>query len=450
MKDMTFDLIVIGTGSAGSGVARKCRSAGWKVAIVDSRPYGGTCAQRGCDPKKVLVGAADAIHAARRLAGRGVGADGAALRWADLVRFERTFTDPVAERSEKGLAKAGIDTLHGRARFVDRQSIGVDGRVIEGRHIHIATGAMPVRLRIPGEELLTTSDRFLELEELPRRIVFLGSGFISFEFAHVCAIAGAQVTMIEMLDRPLAGFDPDLVSVLVEGTRELGIELHLQTKVQGVERVADRLVVSADGPQGRRTFDADMVVHGAGRVPEIDDLDLEKGGVERTTRGIKVNQYLQSVSNPAVYAAGDAADSGPMLTPVAGFEGRIVAANLLDGNRQAVEYPAIPSVVFTLPPLAYVGLQEADARDKGLRFETHFARTDAWFSSRRLGERWSAHKVLVEEGSGRILGAHLLGPNSDELVNVFSVAMCSGMTAGELKQTIFAYPTRASDIAYMV
>ena len=189
--------------------------------------------------------------------------------------------------------------------------------MIEARHIHIATGAMPAKLPIAGEDLLTSSDQFLELTELPRRIAFLGSGFISFEFAHVCAIAGGHVTMIEMLERPLAGFDPDLVSVLVEGTRALGIELHLQTKVQGVARVADCLVITADRPQGTHRFEADMVVHGAGRVPEIDDLDLERGGVDYGKRGVRVNEYLQSISNPAVYAAGDAADSGPMLTPVA-------------------------------------------------------------------------------------------------------------------------------------
>ena len=447
---MTFDLIVIGTGTAGSSVARRCRSAGWNVAIVDSRPYGGTCALRGCDPKKVLVGAAEAVHAARRLVRKGVSGESVAVHWSDLAQFKRTFTDPVAERSEQGLAKAGIETLHGRARFVGRNTICVGERVIEARHIHIATGAMPAKLPIAGEDLLTSSERFLELTELPRRIAFLGSGFISFEFAHVCAIAGGHVTMIEMLEQPLAGFDPDLVSVLVEGTRALGIELHLQTKVQGVARVADCLVMTADRPQGTQRFEADMVVHGAGRVPEIDDLDLERGGVDYGKRGVRVNEYLQSISNPAVYAAGDAADSGPMLTPVADHEGQIVATNLLEGNTRRIEYPPVPSVVFTLPPLASVGLQEAEARRQGLRFTTNFARTADWYSSRRLGERYSAHKVLVEEESGRILGAHLLGPASEELINVFAVAMRCGMRARDLKALIFAYPTRASDLAYMV
>jgi glutathione reductase (NADPH) len=170
---MTLDLIVIGTGAAGSSVARRCRSAGWNVAIVDSRPYGGTCAQRGCDPKRVLVGAAEAVHAARRLAGKGVGGESVAVHWSDLAQLKRTFTDPVAERSEQGLAEAGIETLHGRARFVGPNTVRVGERVIDARHIHIATGAMPAKLPIAGEDLLTSSDQFLELTELLRRIAFL-------------------------------------------------------------------------------------------------------------------------------------------------------------------------------------------------------------------------------------------------------------------------------------
>ena len=241
----------------GFSVAQRCRFAGWNVAIVDSRPYGGTCALRGCDPKKVLVGAAEAVHAARRLVRKGVGGESVAVHWSDLAQFKRTFTDPVAERSEQGLAKA-IETMHGRARFVGRNTIRVGERVIEARHIHIATGAMPAKLPIAGEDLLTSSEQFLEVTELPRRIAFLGSGFISFEFAHVCAIAGGHVTMIEMLERPLAGFDPDLVSVLVEGTRALGDRpAPSDQSTEGGTR-ADCLVITADRPQGTHRFEADM------------------------------------------------------------------------------------------------------------------------------------------------------------------------------------------------
>ena len=195
-----------------------------------------------------------------------------------------------------------------------------------------------------------------------------------------------------------------------------------------------------------------MVVHGAGRVPEIDDMDLNVAGVEwDERRGVKVNEYLQSVSNSAVYAAGDAAASGGLpLTSVAAHDGGIVAVNLLKGNHAKPNYLGVPTVVFTIPHLASVGLQESTARERGLRFRTNHAKTSGWYSSRRVGEKYSGYKVLVEESTDRILGAHLLGPTSDELINVFALAIRSGLRATNLREVIYAYPTHASDIPYMV
>ncbi len=178
---------------------------------------------------------------------------------------------------------------------------------------------------------------------------------------------------------------------------------------------------------------------------------MEAAGVRYSEEGVQVNQYLQSISNPMVYAAGDcAATPGPPLTPVAGYEGRIVAANLLEGNHTTADYAAVPSVVFTLPPLASVGLGEAEARDKRLAFTVHRQDTSGWYSSRRLGEESSAFKVLVEARSGQILGAHLLGPHADETINLFALAMRAGVTAERLKQMLWAYPTQGSDLPYMV
>jgi glutathione reductase (NADPH) len=200
-----------------------------------------------------------------------------------------------------------------------------------------------------------------------------------------------------------------------------------------------------------RLFQADLVVHGAGRVPEIEDLDLAAAGVQYDKRGVAVNEFLQSVSNPAVYAVGDAAASGgPPLTPVAGYEGATVATNLLEGNHRTPNYMAIPSVVFTVPPLAAVGLSEQDARAQGLRFRTNHQKTSGWYSSRRVGEACAGFKVLVEEASGRIIGAHLLGPHAEDVINLFALAIRSGLTATDLTETMFAYPTHASDIEYMV
>ncbi len=446
-----FDLVVIGTGSAASAVASRCRSAGWQVAVIDSRPFGGTCALRGCDPKKVLVGAAEAVDWVRRMKGKGIRAEELQIDWQELMRFKRSFTEPVPKNREEGFAKAGIAAFHGRARFVGPTSVQVNDDVLEGRYVVIAAGQKPADLKIHGTEHLTTSERFLDLDELPKRILFIGGGYIAFEFAHVAARAGAQVTIVHRGARPLQQFDPDLVDQIVKSSRELGIDIQLGAEVIGVERSSGQLVVQASPSGQKRTFEANVVVHAAGRVPEIDDMNLDKSGVEWGKRGVNVNEFLQSVSNPAVYAAGDAAASGgPPLTPVASYEGIIVAANLLKGNSQKPNYPGIPTVVFTIPPLAAVGLSESEAGKRGLKFRVKMEMTGGWYASRRVGETHSGFKVLVEKGTDQILGAHLLGTQAEEVINLFAVAMRSGMRATDLKHMLFAYPTHGSNTPYML
>ncbi len=447
-----FDVVVIGTGSAASTVASQCRSAGWQVAIIDSRPFGGTCALRGCDPKKVLVGAAEVLDWVRRMNGRGVRADDTArIEWTELMRFKRSFTDPVPKSREQGLAKAGIAAFHGRARFVNSTAIEVGEDVLEGRYVVVATGAMPRKLGIPGEQYVTTSDRFLELEQLPRQIVFIGGGYISFEFAHVAARAGAEVTILHRGQRPLEGFDPDLVTQLLERTKRLGAKVEVPMQVERIEKSGTKLSVHASKEGRQQVFEADLVVHGAGRVPEIEDLDLAAASIQTEAGGVPVNEYLQSISNPAVYAAGDAAASGlPPLTPVAAYEGGIVASNLLKGNHRKVERIAVPTVVFTIPALAAAGLSEQAAREKGLRFRVNRQDTSGWYSSRRVAEDCSGFKILIDDVSDRVLGAHLIGPHAEELISVFALAMQADIPVSKLKHALLAYPTLGSDVNYML
>lgn len=443
-----FDLVVLGTGTAGSAAASQCRAAGWEVAIVDSRPFGGTCALRGCDPKKVLVGATEAIDWVRRMKGKGVASDGVRVDWPELIRFKQTFVDSTPSMKEKGFANAGITALHGRARFVDRTTVEVDGDVLVARHVLIATGAMPAPLGFPGEQHVIDSTHFLDLAELPTRIVFVGGGYVSLEFAHIAARAGAQVHVVHRGERPLEPFDADLVARLVEATRDLGIHLHLGTEVRGIEKTecGMRVLTSKGAP-----IDADLVVHGAGRAPEIDDLALEKAGIDRNRQGVAVNEYLQSVSNAAVYAAGDAAGTGaPKLTPVSSMDGHVAATNMLEGNRRKPDYTEVPSVVFTVPPLASVGLLEKAAAAQELAFDVHHEDTSGWYASRRVGMKHTAFKVLVEKGTGRILGAHVLGFDAEEIINVFAIAIRAKMTAAAVKETIFAYPSGASNLSYML
>jgi len=446
-----FDVVVIGTGTAASAVTSRCRSAGWQVAIVDYRPFGGTCALRGCDPKKVLVGAAEVIDRARRMKGKGIESEKLQINWQELMRFKRSFTEPVPQHREEEFAKAGLTAIHGRARFVGPSSIQVGDDILEGRYVVIAAGQRPAALKIPGSEYLTTSDQFMELDELPKRILFVGGGYIAFEFAHVAAYVGSQVTIVHRGARPLSHFDPDLVDQIVQRTRELGVEVHLQTQAEAIERSSGQLTVRTLTFGQERTFEADMVVHSAGREPELDDMNLGGANVEREIRGVRVNEFMQSVSNPAVYAAGDAAASGsPALAPVASYEGTVVAANLLKGNHERQNYLGIPSVVFTIPPLASVGLSERKAQKGGLNFRTTKEMTSHRYSSRRVGETYSGFKVLVEEDTDRILGAHLLGEQSDEVINLFGLAMRSELRAIDLKHMLFSYPTHGSELPHML
>ena len=280
-----FDVIALGTGSAASAVSSRARKAGWQVAIVDSRPFGGTCALRGCDPKKVLVGAAECVDWIHRMKGKGIQAAKLQIDWPELMRFKRSFTEPVPKRREDEFAKAGIAAFHGRARFTGPTTVRVGEETLVGRYVVIATGQAPADLEISGAEHLTTSDQFLELDELPRRILFIGGGYIAFEFAHVAALAGSQITVLHRGLRPLALFDPDLVDQVVERTRELGIDVHLGTEAIGIEKSSAQLTVRAVAAGKTGMFQTDMVVHAAGRVPEIKDLDLDAAGIEWEKRG---------------------------------------------------------------------------------------------------------------------------------------------------------------------
>ena len=235
--------------------------------------------------------------------------------WNELIKFKRTFTAPVPAMKKKNFARNGIDAYHGRAKFRGPRSVEVGGEVLEGRFILIAVGAVPMPLGIPGEEHLISSTEFFELDQLPKRIVFLGGGFIAAEFADIAARAGAQVTVLEQADRMLTLFGPDLVGWLMEKFHEVEIDVRLKTRVTAIEKNGDGLSVRASSNGREEMFKADLAVHAAGRVPDLEPLDLATAGVASEKGRLKLNEFLQSVSNPAVYAVGDAAMNGPPLTP---------------------------------------------------------------------------------------------------------------------------------------
>jgi glutathione reductase (NADPH) len=448
--DRQYDLVVVGSGVT-SAVASRCREAGWSVAVVDRQPFGGTCALRGCVPKKILVGAAEAVNGARDLKGHGVPADDLTLDWPQLVAFKRSLIGETTARTERGWGQMGIELFHGVARFVGPTTLAVGDDRLTGRRVLLAAGSIPTPLKVPGAERVSMSDDFLDLPRMPRRVLFIGGGYISFEFAHVAARAGAEVTVLHRGRRPLEGFDPDLVGQLVRRSQELGIRVEVEIEVSGIDTSpGGGLSVRGSRRGSEVRFETDLAVHGAGRIPELDALDLDTAGVKREKRGVIVNEFLQSISNPAVYAGGDAAASGPALTPKADHDVLVLTDNLLHGNRRRVRYDGIASAVFTIPPLASAGLSEEAARAAGLKVRVNHQDTSGWFHTRRVGETASGCKVLIEEGTDRIVGAHVLGPHAEEVINLFAVAIRLGIPARDLKDVLYAYPTSGSDIRFML
>lgn len=444
-----YDLFVIGAGTAAMTASTRVRAAGWKVAVVDFRSFGGTCALRGCDPKKMLIGGTSAVDHVRRMQPHGVDGN-ARIDWPRLMAFKKAFTDPVPEMQEVAYRAKGIDIFHGKARFTGANTLDVAGARFEARHVLLACGAEPVRLDIPGEEHLLTNEEFLSLGALPPRIVLVGGGYIAAEFSHIAALAGAKVTVLQHGDRMLKTFDAELVGWLMEKFEALGIDVRTRTTVESIEKTGDGYRVWAATNGTRVGIDADLVIHAAGRAPDFGPLQLEAAGIEIENGRLRLNDFLQSVSNPAVYAAGDAARKGPPLTPVSSHDAKVVAANLVEGNHARPDYRGVPSVVFTLPPMAAVGLTEAEARKQGLNFRMQSRKASAWFTARQAAEPVYGFKVLIDEETDLVLGAHLVGPHADETINLFALAIRHGLTAQALKTTMFAYPTAASDIGYML
>lgn len=446
-----YDVFIIGTGTAGKNVAKDCIAAGLKVGIADNREYGGTCANRGCDPKKVLIGITEVLDKASKLKGKGI-TKIPELSWEDAMAFKETFVDAVPAHTEKALKRLGIDLYHQSPRFLEENTLSVEGKTITAKKIVIATGQVPMELNIPGREHALISDDFLNLKSLPETMLFIGAGYIGMEFAHIAARFGVKVTMMDFAPRPLLNFDKDMVNYLLEASEELGIKFILNAEATGIEKLQKNFRVNAKQDGQEISATAAMVFNTAGRIPSIQDLDLENGNVEYSKEGIVVNKYLQSTTNKNVFACGDvSASKGLPLTPLSSEEARIVSKNIRNNNTQEkVNYPPQPSAVFTLPNLASLGLTEEEAKEQKLNFTVEHKRVPDWFNAKRINEKSYAYKTLVDNKTGQILGAHILGPEAAEVINLFSMAMYAKMKHSDFKKMIFTYPSWGNDVKGMV
>jgi len=449
MKEKTYDVFIIGSGGSGQTVAEICVKNGLNVAIADNTIYGGTCANRGCNPKKILLGATEAVELAKNLETHDI-VTSPEINWKALQKFKRSLIEAVPPSTESKLEDLGLDLYHQSPHFINENTLRVEGKTVHCKHIVIATGQTPRPLNIEGSSLLKTSNDFLDLKRMPKHVTFIGAGYIGMEFAHMAARAGSQVTVIDHGKRPLKPFDPDLVAILTKSSKALGITFKFKSKVLKIEKLRKNHRITFNENGKTQSLKSRLVFNTSGRIPAIDKLDLQKGNVAHSKQGISVNSYLQNTSNPHVYACGDVSDHGLPLTPLTGKEGTIVARNILNENSSKINTPIIPSAVFTLPQLASVGLSETAAKEKYGEVIIIHESVPNWYNAKRINARAYAYKIIINKKTKKILGAHLLGPQAAETINIFTMAMNADLSAEQLKSTIFSYPTWCYDIKSML
>jgi glutathione reductase (NADPH) len=447
----TYDVVVVGSGSGGQTAAYTLCEYGLKVAVVENSPTpGGVCALAGCQAKKYFYEATETVARSRHLVGKGI-VQPAEADWAAVLARKNAFTDPIPAGARAGLEGSGIDFIEGTAAFQDPETLVVGGQVFKARFFILATGARPMQLPFPGADQLETSTAFLARSHLPPRVVFVGGGFISFEFAHFAARLGpaASTTILEVAPRPLGPFDSEMVEVLVEASRSEGIDIHTGVNIEAVVKNGSGWVVKTTSDE----FEADLVVHGAGRVAAIDSLNLEAGDVAFTPRGITVDDEMRT-TNPRVFAVGDCAAT-LQLARVADYEGYVASKNILaaaeGGGGAQITYRKVPTVLFTYPQYAMIGATEDALKAEGVRYYKNSARNIGWPTYKRVGLSHAAFKVLVD-ADNHLLGAHIVSDNASGLINTFKQALIDGRTVEELfwDNVMSPYPSRESDIIYML
>ena len=443
-----FDAIVIGSGTSAyytiDGLDQDRRR---KIAVIDERPYGGTCALRGCQPKKYLVSNAEAVAMANHLNGRGINGL-PTTDWKALQELKNEFLHGRSQADVEQWKNRGVATFHGSARMISDYEVKVGDEILKAKNIILATGALPRRSNFEGNEFVNDSEFFLNLPHLPERIVFIGGGYISFEFGHIAARAGArEVVIVHRSSRPLKAFDSDIVATIMKASKAANINVRLDTlPVRVTKAEAGYLLHTSSG----ETYETDLIIEATGRVPNLTVLAGGMGNVEQSPRGVVVDEYLQSTTNPCVYAIGDCAATPYMLAPVADIEGQTAAHNILHGNKRMMDYSVIPSAVFTIPSIGSVGLTEEQARERGGNFRVNHGETARWPSSKRIGEEHAAYKIIIDNTTDLIIGAHIARHNASEVINAFALAMKFKIKASDLADFIWAYPTYTSDLKYMV
>ncbi len=442
------DLIVLGAGSGGLATAFRAAHYGAKVVLLDPAPPGGTCVHRGCVPKKALWYAAQLAQQQSLAREYGFHGAGGTLDWECFRQLRQDYVDGITTRYEERLQKAGIQCAPGAGRLVDAGTVqAVDGARWQAPHVVIATGARPRRLDIPGFDLGYVSDDMFSLRALPGRVAVVGGGYVAVEFAGLLRAFGCAVSLL-VRGPLLDGFDAELTDALAERMQHDGIRMIRPIEVRGAHRDAQGLRLDGDEMDAGGPYDA--VLWAVGRVPNTAGLGLESVGMALGRQGHVPVDDFQNTTHPGIHAVGDVTDR-KALTPVAVAAGRRLADRLFGGQPQArLDYENIPGVLFSEPPLATVGLNEMQARERHgdvVRcYRSRFTPMQLALAGRREP---SLMKVICMGEDERVVGIHALGPGADEMLQGFAVAMKLGLRKRDLDATVAIHPTSAEELVLM-
>ena len=451
-----YDYIAIGGGSGGIASINRAASYGKKCAIVEAKHLGGTCANVGCVPKKVMFYGAQIAEAIHRYApSYGFDVDVKGFDFAKLIESREAYIGRIHQSYNNVLTKNNVDVYAGFGRFIDKNTIEVsyeDGRKeqITADHILIATGGRPSRPAIEGQEYGIDSNGFFALRELPKRVAISGAGYIAVELAGVVNSLGAETHLVVRRHAPIRNFDPMVVDTLVEVLEQDGIHLHKHSTIQ-------KVVKNADGSlnlyfDDERQITVDCLIWAIGCEPATDTIGLENVGVETNARGFIKTDKFQNTNVPGIYAVGDIIEGGIELTPVAVAAGRRLSERLFNGKpNEHLDYDLVPSVVFSHPPIGTVGLSEPQAIEKygEKNVKVYKSSFTAMYTAVTEHRQPCRMKLVCVGPQEKIVGLHGIGFGVDEMIQGFAVAIKMGATKADFDNTVAIHPTGSEEFVTM-